>query len=605
MFVDVVGFTGLTEKLMEHGTDGAEVLTDVLNRIFQPMVTDIYRYGGFIATFAGDAFTALFPCDGEGNSNAVMRSLSAAESIREFVAGLECLETRYGMFDIGISIGLSSGEVEWGILKGSRYSACFFRGRGICGCASAAGRAGEGEILIDGHVRSIAPVELQLKSRKPYFVLSKTTIEQIEPYPSPEILSRTALEPFCPSAILDLVSGGVKAEFRCVAPLFIRVFEPADDSALEEFTITVMDVANEYGGYFNKIDFGEKGCRILILFGAPVAHERDLIRAVDFLLCLRERWTGGGKRDNSGLKWHAGVAYGTVYAGIVGGRERCEYTVIGDVANVAARLSEQDGWGEILMSDRAARELKSGYRVDAVGQLALKGKRIAIPAFRLSGRKAAQKDESAPFSGELIGREEELSRLERFFDHLQEGRFAGVACIHGEAGIGKSRLAFELERRMQEKGNVSWFYCPAEEILRQSLNPFKHFLRRYFAQDPSETMESNRARLENKLDEIVSVLNTRPIPDDGNRREQIETVIGEISRTRSFLAALIDLHWEDSLYTHLDPRYRFSNMLDAFVNLVKGESLRRPVVLQIEDMQWLDRDSHELLRLLSACTGHG
>ena len=61
LFVDISGFTPLTEALLQHRRDGAEVLGQALNGIFGPLVAEVYVQGGFIAGFAGDAFTALFP----------------------------------------------------------------------------------------------------------------------------------------------------------------------------------------------------------------------------------------------------------------------------------------------------------------------------------------------------------------------------------------------------------------------------------------------------------------------------------------------------------------------------------------------------------------
>ena len=72
MFVDLSGFTRMTEKLMQKGAAGAEEMSTVLNQIFQPTVTLVYEQGGFIPYFAGDSFTAIFPAppaakkEGEG-----------------------------------------------------------------------------------------------------------------------------------------------------------------------------------------------------------------------------------------------------------------------------------------------------------------------------------------------------------------------------------------------------------------------------------------------------------------------------------------------------------------------------------------------------------
>ena len=61
MFIDLSGFTPMTATFIERGNEGAEELSIILNKVFEPMVSLVYRKNGFIPYFAGDAFTAIFP----------------------------------------------------------------------------------------------------------------------------------------------------------------------------------------------------------------------------------------------------------------------------------------------------------------------------------------------------------------------------------------------------------------------------------------------------------------------------------------------------------------------------------------------------------------
>ena len=72
LFVDISGFTPLTEQLMQHGTEGAEILSDILDQIFEPLVEQVYAQDGIIPHFAGDAFTAIF----EGNKTNVVANIA-------------------------------------------------------------------------------------------------------------------------------------------------------------------------------------------------------------------------------------------------------------------------------------------------------------------------------------------------------------------------------------------------------------------------------------------------------------------------------------------------------------------------------------------------
>ncbi|NDJ84508.1 MAG: tetratricopeptide repeat protein [Chloroflexi bacterium] len=352
--------------------------------------------------------------------------------------------------------------------------------------------------------------------------------------------------------------------------------------ALDAFATQVLDAAINYGGYFNKLDFGDKGGVILVLFGAPTAYENNLERATDFLLAVSSQ--------DSAVRWRAGLTFGTVYAGLMGGVERSEYTAIGDVVNLSARLMMQAGWGDLWVAQNVANALRErGYQFLPLGSFSFKGKRGEIAVAQLEG-KQRRADYSVLYAGTLIGRDEELGTLLGYLEPIFEGRFGGLVYIYGDAGMGKSRLVFEARQRLEQRHTLKWFACPADDILRQSLNPFRHFLRDYFNQHPEQTLEENRQHFDNVFDTL-----TAPLEDDELREE--------LQRTRSVLGALVDLHWEESLYEQLDPKLRFENMLSAFKSLILAEAHQQPIVIHVEDLHQLDADSIALLQELSRNIG--
>ncbi len=142
MFVDLSGFTRMTDKLMQQGAEGAEELSNVLNHIFQPTVTLVYEQGGFIPYFAGDSFTAIFPAppirggeaavsadsgiSGKDRTPPLMEGLGGAvlqtaqATLRRFIDEQQETDSILLEHGIGIKIGLSAGEVEWGIVGNRR-----------------------------------------------------------------------------------------------------------------------------------------------------------------------------------------------------------------------------------------------------------------------------------------------------------------------------------------------------------------------------------------------------------------------------------------------------------------------------------------------------
>ena len=85
LFLDISGFSAMTEALMTHGQHGAELLAQVMCDAFTPLIRSVFEQGGFIATQAGDAFTAIFPV-GSDPHQFVLRALSSARNIQSTVS---------------------------------------------------------------------------------------------------------------------------------------------------------------------------------------------------------------------------------------------------------------------------------------------------------------------------------------------------------------------------------------------------------------------------------------------------------------------------------------------------------------------------------------
>ncbi|MCD4818189.1 MAG: adenylate/guanylate cyclase domain-containing protein [Candidatus Cloacimonetes bacterium] len=107
MFIDISGFTSMTEKLMTNGKEGAEILSDLINKVFSPAIKEIYNYGGFVSTFAGDAFTAIFRFKNASLENILNSSIQ----IRDIFQKIEMQSTKFGDFELSVKIGLSFGNV--------------------------------------------------------------------------------------------------------------------------------------------------------------------------------------------------------------------------------------------------------------------------------------------------------------------------------------------------------------------------------------------------------------------------------------------------------------------------------------------------------------
>ena len=573
LFIDISGFTKVTETLMEHGQFGAEILAGTMRAIFTPLVHSVYEQGGFVTGFAGDALTAVFP-QTEQQADHSLRALAAAFRIQEHMAANAQQVTRFGTFPFSAKVGLAVGQTSWGILSSAdeNRATYYFKGTPIDNSAAAEQHAHAGEIVADATIYEFIhdyiaaqPLDgawriIELRGSLP------EAQGVIPPLPDVEQLTR-----FFPQA---LVEQEIDGEFRQVLNVFISLEGAPTHAQLADFMGLCFRLQEQYGGLLNRIDFGDKGCGLLLFWGAPISYENDLTRTLDFILELRTAST---------IPLRAGITYRIAHAGYVGSHLAEEYTCYGRGVNLAARHMTSAGWGEIWLDDEVARRAWAEFRVQSLGEKQFKGFAQAQPVSLL-----LRKREQIPILEErpFFGRVRELADLQEAIAPVFAGRFAGVVTVVGEAGIGKSRLLHAFLEPIAERQEVTVFLCQADEILRQSLNPFRSFLRTYFGQSTARDETANKERFEEKLGTLLEHL-----PD--------AALYEELRRTWSFLGNLVGLRWEDSLYEQLDAELRHENALSALKALFKAESLRRPVVIEIEDTHWLDQDSLTFLGRLT------
>jgi class 3 adenylate cyclase len=150
VFVDLSGFSAMTEQLSRHGDQGAEVLADVMTAVFGPLVEAVYSQGGFVIGYAGDAFTAVF-CDEPSTRVCVRHALASAVAMQRHIQAHSRIVTELGDFPISIKSGVGAGEVAWFFLKsatGKQATYCI-RGSSVDRAVAAEESAPPGGILLD------------------------------------------------------------------------------------------------------------------------------------------------------------------------------------------------------------------------------------------------------------------------------------------------------------------------------------------------------------------------------------------------------------------------------------------------------------------------
>ncbi len=565
MFLDISGFSVMTDALMGQGRDGAEVLAVMMGAVFDPLVEAIFGQGGMIVGYAGDSISALYAIATDETS-AARRALAAAHTIQRGLQAKPIFETPYGKFHISAKIGLAIGSVSWGILRSRNADKAvhYFRGDAVEEAVRAELQAGAGDIVLTDALCKKFGMDTKTELLGSYHLLRRVSgnLPAARPVALPAIDPATAAM-FAPR---EVITQDLQGEFRQTVHLFMRIPDLTDD-ALQQFMYTFFDLQARYGGLMDRIDFGDKGCNMIVAWGAPVAHENDIDRALSFMLDLRTY-----------VKFPitVGITYYISHAGYVGGRLYENYACYGWGINLAARFmmgaAENDTW----LDERIFQRVKQRFHFEFVGEQTFKGFAQKQKVYVLRGRKSAAE---MLFHGKMAGRDSELQMLADFVAPLWDGKYAGVVGIWGEAGMGKSRLVYEFRRSpVFRERSCLWALCQSDEILRRSFNPFRNWLLEYFEILPAQDHATRSQKFLAKLDELIAFTGKA-------------SLAGELRRARSFLAALVDLEWPDALYEQLDAQGRYDNTVIGLISLLKAESLRQPLILLVEDAQYLDEDS--------------
>jgi class 3 adenylate cyclase/tetratricopeptide (TPR) repeat protein len=191
------------------------------------------------------------------------------------------------------------------------------------------------------------------------------------------------------------------------------------------------------------------GDAVMAVFGVPVVHEDDALRAVRAAADMRralEALNHELERDwGVRIESRIGVNTGEVVTG------EGDSLATGDAVNVASRLEQAASPGETLLGEPTHRLVRDAVTAEPVEPLAAKGKSEPVAAFRLTGVVEGAEFIPRRLDSPLVGRENELAQLQRAYDHAVSERVAYQFTLLGPAGIGKSRLVRELYDRVDAR----------------------------------------------------------------------------------------------------------------------------------------------------------
>lgn len=563
LFADLSGFTALSNKYAQHETGGGELLQTALNSVFQPLVESIYKFGGDIVSFPGDAAIAIWSHHDVSDISQLARlATQAAIDIQKKIALVEPLEDLH----LHLRIALTTSDLRFKCVGGSNDSWLFLvQSSAFQEIPKLLSFSNPGEVFCTAEFKSLIENFSDSEPREHYFLISGCkTQESIPASTVPNSTNSPA--PFVSEFVSQVVTDDQVqwlSEFRVVSVLFIRI-ELEDDtlSTLHSVVREMQSIVRRYDGSINQLVYDDKGLVAVAAFGIQnAAHEDDSVRAVKAGSDIHNVIT------NTGNHCQAGIATGQVFVGLRGSNQRKEIALIGHPVNLAARLMME---AEGVFCDNTTHDYsRSRFMFEKLPPVNLKGLAEQTSLFRLVGQKQTGITEHS-----ILGREAECTLLEKSIKDFEQSGERGLLLIRGNPGIGKSELMkFVIQSAQTVRVNLLKGATDSIEASSPyfALRPIVFDLLGSNSQSPVEEIQSRISKLFSSDIEIKSAL----------------------------LAPVLHIPMpEVQSVSDMNPMGRSEAVIEVLVELFERSSREMPILLLLEDVHWLDGASSQFLEKL-------
>ena len=598
LMVDISGFTALTERLAKRGAAGAEQLSGILNRHLGRIAEIAESHGGDIVAFAGDSAIAMWP--GE-ESRLTANLILAVQAGLQIQSELDGSEPHPGV-TLTQRAGVAGGMLHIMELGGvcGRWQ-FVVTGEPLVDAAGAQLVAKAGDVVLSpaawGLVRDLAVTPDSGAPDPENGFVRVTAVREdssaspssgpaqpfdVEGYVSDEKFL-SAFEPYVARAVVDRLQSGQEdwiAEFRNLTMLFVNLGKnpPGSSSEIASLHQTVgcvQEVMERFEGTLYQLLMDDKGLTAICSFGLPpLAHENDARRAVEAAIELRQRL------NSRNIPTSVGIATGAVFCGINGSDTRCQYTVLGNTVNLAARLMQAANGS--LWCDETTYQAASAstLQFECQGEVALKGRAAPVAVFAPALRTESAAELSHGRMQVPIGREAELDVLARALLRLTSHSEGGCILIEGEAGSGKSCLLNHFSGQVEEfnrSGHPIACWSAAADPIQQS-TPY-HVWRAIFR----DALGLSGTPIREQRDKVMAAL------------------VGQedLVPLAPLLNVILSLDFPETAATvALEGQARAQNTEQLLLGILKHAATRSPVVVILEDAHWFDASSLRLALLV-------
>jgi class 3 adenylate cyclase/tetratricopeptide (TPR) repeat protein len=472
---DLKGSTALGEKL------DPESLREVLTRYFDEMQVVFESHGGVIEKIIGDAIVAVFGLPTRRDDDALRAVQAAAETMRVLAVLNDQLEAVWGV-RLVTRTGVASGEVVVGDLTAGAH---VLTGETMRLAGVMEQNAPPLEVLLADSTYELVADQVEAEPYGPVFAkgsdlplgarrlltVSTQSVERDQADGAADVARQACgvcgeqnpmEHRFC-STCGTALTGRVKFQesrktvtivFADPKPAGIDGSPPSPEAlrdVMSRYFAGMQRVLDRHGGTIEKFI----GDAVMAVFGLPIRHEDDALRAVraaaDMQHALPELNAAFEQEWGVRLGNHIGVNTGEVVAGDASQGQRL---VSGDTVNVAARLEQAAGSGDVLLGDLTYRLVRGAVLVEAVEPLTLKGKAEPVPAYRLTGVEERAEGFKRRGDAPMIGREAEMAELREVIAEAVMIRSCRMVTVVGDAGLGKSRLIAEFTAEQADSATI-------------------------------------------------------------------------------------------------------------------------------------------------------
>ena len=605
LFADISGFTLLTDMVVRTlgPQRGAEELPRWLNRIYDGLIADVTRYRGSVISFSGDAITCWFDDhveispvkdeDAQLHNPAALRAIACAMSIQHTMQQFAQVEIPGSeTVSLTIKVAVSAGSARRFLVGDPEILIIdVLAGKTLDRLAASADHAKKGEIVLDemtvaslGEKVSLSDWRSNGDAGARFALLGSLNIAvDPDPWPSlpPSALNEEQLRPWLLQPVYERLKSGMGeflTELRPAIALFLRFggidydMDTKAQSKLDAYIQAVQHILDRYSGYMLQLALGDKGCYLYASFGVPTAHEDDAVRVVSAALELRDL------HMDFITNVQIGISQGRMRTGAYGSLTRRTYGVLGDDVNLAARLMENAPPGQVLVNQNICKATNDIFSWEELAPLQVKGKPQPITALRLIAKKSHLSSvlHEPHYSLPMVGRDAELSVIGNKLDLVLHG-LGQIISIVAEAGMGKSRLVAETIRMAGQRNILGYGGECQSYGTNTSYLVWQNIWRGFFGLDSTWPLAEQVVILEDQLAKIDPALLPR-LP---------------------LLGAVLNLQIPDNeLTSAFNAKLRKESLESLLADCLRKRNHQIPLLLVVEDGQWLDPLSQDLLETL-------